>query len=307
MNDPFAFQKLTDRARFLAAQGRYQEVINIVEPAALSDSGLARTNEIIDLRILLATAYYEKGNFVQAKSLLESTLSMPEIDTEFAESVTCCLHELSLVYWRLGLLDMATEACGKALRRRLDDCSDATSLLCTFAILHLETGKLEQARDYLEFFREECEARRDSSGVAKAYHELAMVWERLGDLNRTVRCTMASLRIKMQLADVIGETKTRHNFKVLLKRHPEVVRDSQILEMLRDRDTFGDLNSLNLFSAAGSKTQTFAPAPLQRYPHADPDRAAQLNQKYQEQLSAWSALPWWRRMKTKRPERPVGI
>jgi hypothetical protein len=44
-------------------------------------------------------------------------------------------------------------------------------------------------------------------------------------------------------------------------------------------------------------------------PHsaADPHRATELNIKYQQELARWQALPWWKRLKVKKPEPPRGI
>jgi hypothetical protein len=43
------------------------------------------------------------------------------------------------------------------------------------------------------------------------------------------------------------------------------------------------------------------------HPGADPDRATHLNREYQHALAAWQALPFWKRMITKKPEPPSGI
>jgi len=43
------------------------------------------------------------------------------------------------------------------------------------------------------------------------------------------------------------------------------------------------------------------------HPGADADRAARLNLKYQRELAQWKALPWFKRMRTSKPEPPSGI
>ncbi|MEW8508368.1 MAG: AAA family ATPase [Candidatus Thiodiazotropha sp.] len=42
-------------------------------------------------------------------------------------------------------------------------------------------------------------------------------------------------------------------------------------------------------------------------PATDPNRATALNIEYQKKLADWKALPWWQRVRTKRPEPPHGI
>lgn len=44
-------------------------------------------------------------------------------------------------------------------------------------------------------------------------------------------------------------------------------------------------------------------------PHAlsDANRAAEMNIAYQRELAHWKSLPWWERLRTRRPQRPTGI
>jgi WD40 repeat protein len=48
----------------------------------------------------------------------------------------------------------------------------------------------------------------------------------------------------------------------------------------------------------------YTPTP---HPAADAGRAAELNIRYQQELAAWKALPFWKRFRTKKPEPPAGI
>ena len=43
------------------------------------------------------------------------------------------------------------------------------------------------------------------------------------------------------------------------------------------------------------------------HPATDPPRASRLNIRYQKQLQEWKALPWWKRLKEKKPKPPTGI
>jgi WD40 repeat protein len=43
------------------------------------------------------------------------------------------------------------------------------------------------------------------------------------------------------------------------------------------------------------------------HPKANPELAAQLNINYSQDLNKWKELPWWRRIRIKKPERPTGI
>ncbi|HSB09187.1 MAG TPA: DUF4062 domain-containing protein [Blastocatellia bacterium] len=43
------------------------------------------------------------------------------------------------------------------------------------------------------------------------------------------------------------------------------------------------------------------------HPATNAERAAELNIRYQQDLARWKALPWWKRVRTKKPDRPTGI
>jgi hypothetical protein len=42
-------------------------------------------------------------------------------------------------------------------------------------------------------------------------------------------------------------------------------------------------------------------------PDSPAARAARLNAEYQQALAQWQALPWWQRLRSKKPEPPQGI
>jgi WD40 repeat protein len=58
--------------------------------------------------------------------------------------------------------------------------------------------------------------------------------------------------------------------------------------------------------AQHSTSQLIVDVP-QAHPAANPNRAMELNLKYQEELKRWNALPWWKRLRVKKPVRPTGI
>jgi WD40 repeat protein len=62
--------------------------------------------------------------------------------------------------------------------------------------------------------------------------------------------------------------------------------------------------TVSLSEARPLQSVSYLPTP---HPAADADRAAQLNIRYQKELAAWKALPFWKRLRTKKPEHPGGI
>jgi len=59
----------------------------------------------------------------------------------------------------------------------------------------------------------------------------------------------------------------------------------------------------------GRLAERFSLASLASSPHpsANAERAARLNIQFIEAMKKWRALPWWKRIHSKRPERPTGI
>ena len=57
----------------------------------------------------------------------------------------------------------------------------------------------------------------------------------------------------------------------------------------------------------GAETPSRAVDIPRPHPAADADRAAALNIAYQKDLAAWQALPFWKRLRTKKPEPPERI
>jgi hypothetical protein len=47
--------------------------------------------------------------------------------------------------------------------------------------------------------------------------------------------------------------------------------------------------------------------PSTPHPAADGNRAVRLNVEYQTAIKAWQALPWLKRMRTPKPEPPIGV
>jgi hypothetical protein len=57
-------------------------------------------------------------------------------------------------------------------------------------------------------------------------------------------------------------------------------------------------------AAGRPETAVDIPTP---HPNADPNQASRMNIEYQQALAAWHALPWLKRVRTRKPEPPTGI
>jgi hypothetical protein len=79
-------------------------------------------------------------------------------------------------------------------------------------------------------------------------------------------------------------------------REFDATTDSERLDSAGGIDEFAD--------SPTTSTSIDLPAP---HPRANAATAAELNRVYQEELAQWKALPWIKRIRTKKPEPPRGI
>jgi hypothetical protein len=88
----------------------------------------------------------------------------------------------------------------------------------------------------------------------------------------------------------------------------------QVLRMMKEKDMEYDpllVKILKVLDAYFLKTEKNISTPLVKvpspHPNADPEKAASLNIQYQEALRVWKSLPWWKRLRTAKPEPPGNI
>jgi hypothetical protein len=91
----------------------------------------------------------------------------------------------------------------------------------------------------------------------------------------------------LALAEEAYSLATRHGLTAL------AARIQQILESRRRAAATPRSESSGLASVA--------------HPANDPNRAVRVNLQFIEDLKRWQALPWYKRIRTKKPERPTAI
>jgi hypothetical protein len=92
----------------------------------------------------------------------------------------------------------------------------------------------------------------------------------------------------------------------MLIREAEEGRRSSAAELRKAMtEMYGTLNRMH--RQASSDDRTEAAFSGRAYPDADGTKAAELNIRFQEAVATWSALPWWKRWRVKKPARPKGI
>jgi hypothetical protein len=129
------------------------------------------------------------------------------------------------------------------------------------------------------------------------------------DLHRgLVNCVIKLASLSQNGGDVQGEKIYRRRCHQALVRMQRAGMDldermAQLLEQLEA------VSASESFASTRCETApecAFSNRPT-THPQADANKATELNKRFQKELAEWNALPWWKRIKTKRPEPPKGM
>jgi WD40 repeat protein len=94
----------------------------------------------------------------------------------------------------------------------------------------------------------------------------------------------------------------------LLQALSAAIDDAANMERLEDFPLWRDTQPEPLLKFINQNTAQAIPVDIPKpHPEADPNWAAELNIQYQQDLKKWKALPWWKRIRTKKPVRLTGI
>jgi hypothetical protein len=115
-----------------------------------------------------------------------------------------------------------------------------------------------------------------TGGAGYALSNMSVALDKLGDRTQAVTHAEAALKIHGQIED------------------PNVTRIRKQLADWRRADE-------------ARKQIIPGDSPPAPDPAADSNRAARRNIQYQKDLAAWEALPWLKRHRTPKPQRPMGI
>jgi WD40 repeat protein len=99
-------------------------------------------------------------------------------------------------------------------------------------------------------------------------------------------------RAKVPRAEAVSEAQTAH---APVKRRRKTPSPPEVV-----------IEAPAPLEQASTSTHSIVDVP-QAHPAANPNRAMELNLKYQEELKRWNALSWWKRLRIKKPVRPSGI
>jgi tetratricopeptide (TPR) repeat protein len=151
------------------------------------------------------------------------------------------------------------------------------------------SGALESYRASLAIF--EGLAAQDP-GNAEWQRNLSVSYARMGASQETEDEASKWLR---KAYDVLGGLRRRGLFLS--------AQDEQVLAQLRAKVEGGTVPT----TAGADRRASPAVSVPTPHPRADPEGAARPNIEHHAARRQWEALPWWKRLLTKRPEPPTGI
>jgi tetratricopeptide (TPR) repeat protein len=193
-----------------------------------------------------------------------------------------------------GNLDAASAAYGESLRirRDLSDPHQPQSLRDVYVSLD-NVGGVEMARGNLD-------------AASAAYGEMLRICRGLSDPQQP----QTLCDVSVSLLNVGGvemargkHGKARKNFEESLRILTNLERDGKLFPQWRNDITWVKQQLARLDSETRGGAQVGVP---RSHPGADADRAAALNIAYQKDLAAWNALPFLKRLRTKKPQPPEG-
>ena len=199
------------------------------------------------------------------------------------------LNRLYVLPPRAGVA-RATE---RLFRRLLREQPNDRRVLRDVSVSLDNVGEVELARGNLE-------------GASAAYAECLTIARGLSDAARpeSLRDVSVSLDNIGQVEIMRGKLdEARKHFEESLSILTGLQRDGKLLPAWSD-----DLARIkDRLDRLGAETPSRAVDIPRPHPAADADRAAALNIAYQKDLAAWQALPFWKRLRTKKPEPPERI
>jgi hypothetical protein len=121
--------------------------------------------------------------------------------------------------------------------------------------------------------------------------------------------TLRDVSVSLNKVGGVEEARGKHgearkNFEESLRILTNLQRDGKLFPQWRN-----DINWVTQqLARLDSETRGGAQVDIPRgHPSADADHAAALNIAYLKDLAAWKALPFWKRLGTKKPQPPEGI
>jgi tetratricopeptide (TPR) repeat protein len=194
-----------------------------------------------------------------------------------------------------GNLDAASAAYGESLRiaRGLSDPQQPQTLRDVSVSLN-NVGGVEMARGNLD-------------AASAAYGESLRIRRGLWDPQQpqTLRDVSVSLNNVGGVEMARGKHgEARKNFEESLRVLTNLQRDGKLFPQWRNDIAWVKQQLVRLDSETRGGAQVDIP---RGHPGADADRAVALNIAYLKDLAAWNALPFLKRLRTKKPQPPEGI
>jgi hypothetical protein len=216
-------------------------------------------------------------------------------NSRLLRDVSVSLNNVGGVEMARGNLDAASAAYAESLRicRGLSDPQQPQTLRDVSVSLD-RVGGVEMARGNLD-------------AASAAYGESLRICRGLSDPQQPQ--TLRDVSISLNNFGWVEEAREKHgearkDFEESLRILTNLQRDGKLFPQWRNDIAWVKQQLARLDSETRGGAQVAVP---RGHPGAASDRVAALNIAYLKDLAAWNALPFWKRMGTKKPQPPEGI
>lgn len=234
------------------------------------------------------------------------------------------LSNLGMAYAELNDPYTAIEFHNQALAiaREIKDSYVEGNVLGNLGNAYSGLDDYGKATEYYEQSVVVARKRDDQMGEAVSLNNLGLTYLRLGDHNKAIEFCSRAMSLAREIGYLHLEAASNYNLGLALDHAGDrlqaverVEAALEIYERIKNpaateaRQVLAEWRDSLLSKKQRAAKYGFMPSP---HPDADPEGAALLNvryqeelEKYQQELLAWEALPWWKRLRVRKPIKPT--
>lgn len=274
----------------------------------------------------LQASLHNQALILQARGELDEAMGMlKEVERIYRElgekdGLAVSLGSQANIHYSREELDEAMRLNKEQERicRELGNKKGLSISLGNQAVILQNRGELDEAMRLYKEQERICRELGNKDGLSRSFGGQANIHYSRGELDEAMRLHKEEERICRELGDKNGLSRSLALQAFLLSkkmnRHQQALPLAEESFRIVTKYDFENLKApvgnildhIKAHISNGSNQYLKVDIPTAHH-GTNPGHAAQLNIKYQEELKKWKELPWWKRRKVKKPERPDGI
>jgi tetratricopeptide (TPR) repeat protein len=280
----------------------------------------------------VASALGNQGLILRGRKDLDGAMALHKREEQlcrevgFRDGLARCLGNQGVILVEQRRSEKALALFGEQERlcREMKYAQGLADCLGNQALCFLEQRRFDAAGPLLEEQEQICRRLGYQHGLTCCLNDRARVQAERGDLDGAMALLKEQERICRELGNPGGLATSLANQALLLVQMGRADDALALVEEAHQLATTHGLQALaeqikpildRARSAMGRQPPGCAKRAAARldvdgstpHPAADPERAFRLNLQYQQELARWRALPWWQRLRAKKPEPSRGI